>query len=403
MSDFLWQTYHRLVAVSSVTHQRFLYDAISTQHRLLGIVGPRGVGKTTMLLQYIKNELYADGGVFYFSADNIYFNENTLLAFVDKLYLEENIRYFFIDEIHKYPNWNQELKNIYDSFPDAKVIFSGSSSIDLIEGSYDLSRRAKLMHLPGMSFREYLNIKTNSHYQAISLDTLLKDHQRLAAELSQISTLMRYFNEYIEFGYYPIVLQNRDDVYPAIGRVIEKTIYEDIANYYQLKTGNLHHLRRILSFLASIPPGKVNTNNIASHIGIDNKTVNHYLHILEKSGMVQSLMTAAKGKQLLAKPAKIFLDNTTLLAALNTMLASPIDKGTQREIAFMQFITGAGYSAYFPDVGDFQIDGITFEVGGKNKSWQQLSALTNNKYLVKDQILVGSANVIPLYLFGFLY
>jgi predicted AAA+ superfamily ATPase len=403
MMDFLWQTYHRLIAELRITQHRFLYDQLTLEHRLIGIVGPRGVGKTTLLLQYIKENLYQEQNAFYFSADNMYFNNTTLLACVNELYQSRHIRYIFIDEIHKYANWNQELKNIYDSFPDVHIIFSGSSSIDLVAGSYDLSRRAKLLQLPGLSFREYLNFSTEQQWPTVSLEDLLIQHQAIAQDVSQQKQLMEQFNEYLSFGYYPMVFENANDLYDALGNVIEKTIYEDIANFYTLKTNNLAHFKRILNFLASIPPGNINTNNLATNLQIDNKTAENYLDILKRTGMIKMLYPKAHGRQVLTKPAKVYLDNTTLHQAINTFLSEPVEIGTLRELAFMQFLCGAKHTIFYPKLGDFQIEDMIFEVGGKNKIWAQLQEIEGRKFLVKDQLLIGYDNVIPLYLFGFLY
>jgi hypothetical protein len=403
MNTFLWQTYHRLIADVQLDHFRFLYDQLDLNHRLTGIIGPRGVGKTTLLLQFIKNHLYSQENSFYFSADNIYFNNSSILECVDQLYTTQDIHYFFIDEIHKYANWSQELKNIYDSFPKIKIFFSGSSSIDLVEGTYDLSRRARLLHLPGLSFREYLNIKTNNHFQPIAFDTLLTEHQKFAAQLSTVTTINKHFEEYLAFGYYPIVFQNQEYLYEALANIIDKTIYEDIANFYNLKTSNLSHFKSIIHFLASIPPGKVNTNNLANHLGIDNKTALHYLEIMNHTGLIKMLYPVAHGNQILNKPAKIYLDNTTLLTTVNTFISSALDIGTLRELAFLQFTAGANLPVFYSDLGDFKIQDTLFEAGGKNKTWQQLKNYDGKKVLVKDNILLGLKNEIPLYLFGFLY
>ncbi|MFN7096957.1 MAG: ATP-binding protein [Gammaproteobacteria bacterium] len=403
MNDFLWQTYHRLIAETELTNHRFLYDQLNLEHRLTGIIGARGVGKTTLLLQYIKEKLYTQGNAFYFSADSIYFNSITMLEYVDQLYRTQHIQFFFIDEIHKYANWNQELKNIYDAFPKIKIVFSGSSSIDLIEGTYDLSRRARLLFLPGLSFREYLNFKTDNQFPPITFEDLLTNHQALVTQLSSVTTIAKHFEEYMAFGYYPIVFENRDNLYSALSNVIEKTIYEDIANFYNLKTENLSHFKRIINFLANIPPGKVNINNVAKNLSIDNKTAAHYLKILSRSSMIRVLSSFAHGNQILRKPEKIYLDNTTLLSAVSTMISDKIDIGTLRELVFLQLTCGAGLPVFYSEVGDFLIKGTVFEVGGKNKTWQQLKAHNDKKILVKDNILIGSKNEIPLYLFGFLY
>lgn len=403
MNEFLSQTYHRLIAELETTYQRFLYKKINLNNRLTGLIGPRGVGKTTLLLQIIKNELYDTGEAFYFSADNTVFNEISILEYVDDLYQNHGIRYFFIDEIHKYANWSQELKNIYDSFSKAHVFFSGSSSIDLVKGSHDLSRRAQMHHMPGLSFREYLNIKMHREFEVISWDQLMSDHIQLASQLSSIASIASHFNAYLELGYYPIIFENQDDLYQTLLTVIDKTIYEDIANFYHLKTNNLHHFKRILNFLSSIPPARIKVGSIAKHLQIDNKTAENYLSILEQTGLAQPLYPNAHGNQLLTKANKIYIDNTTLLTAMNHYLSNDVDVGTLREIAFLQFISGAKIPIFHADKGDFMVEGFEVEVGGKNKTWQQLKAVSDKKILVKDRISVGSKGVIPLYLFGFLY
>lgn len=180
-------------------------------------------------------------------------------------------------------------------------------------------------------------------------------------------------------------------------------MYEDISNFYSLKTNNLPHFKRILNFLASIPPGNINTNNVAHHLGIDNKTAAHYLEILAKTSMIKMLYAESTGNQILSKPTKVYLDNTTLLAAINTFLSGELNVGTKRELAMMQFLKGANLQVFYPKYGDFKVKDIVFEVGGKNKTMQQLKDVDGKKFLIKDNILVGNKLEIPLYLLGFLY
>lgn len=405
MNELLWDIYNRLINNLDIKAHRFLYNKIDINQRLTGIVGPRGTGKTTLLLQLIKEKLYHDNQAFYFSADSAYFDEHLLLEFVDELYQHRGIRYVFIDEVHKYKNWSQELKNIYDGFPDLKVFFSGSSSIDLIRGTHDLSRRARLLHLPGLSFREYLNIKLELGLPTLSLEQILNDHVKLSIEHSKISNLLMHFSEYLTSGYYPFVFQDiqHEQIYDIIENIVNKTIYEDIANFFNLKTANLNHLRRILNFLASMPPGEVKTNNLAQHLSIDNKTTDHYIEILKRTGLIKLLFANATGNQILTKPQKVYLDNSTLLSAFSNIQGRDADIGNIRELAFLQFFSTAKIKPFYPKKGDFKINDIIFEIGGKNKTWQQLSKISTEKYLVKDNILIGKEGEIPLYLFGFLY
>src|SRR3989338_4913617 len=196
MFESLQMIFYRLLEAVPTTQYRSLYDTFNLNNRLTGLVGSRGVGKTTLLLQYIKQH-HADN-FFYFSADHIYFKEATLYGFVESLFLKEGIDTFFIDEIHQYDNWSQELKNLYDGFPKIKIVFSGSSSLDLVKGSHDLSRRAKMYYLPGLSFREYLNFSLNAHYPIYTFDDLMKNYMKVGHELSNISGLLGYFHRYLQ-------------------------------------------------------------------------------------------------------------------------------------------------------------------------------------------------------------
>jgi hypothetical protein len=405
MIDLLKATYERLINQTETKTYRYLYPSFNLHNRLTGLVGARGVGKTTLLLQYIKNNLYKDRKAFYFSADNIYFNTTSLLDFINRMFLDEGIEIFFIDEIHKYKlgDWSQELKNIYDSFPSIKIVFSGSSSLDLVQGAYDLSRRAKMFRLHGLSFREYLNFKTGSTIEPVSFDLLMKNPQHYDGEWSQIPKIMGHFKDYLHYGYYPFLFEDMMSYYEKISQIIDKTIYEDISQYYPLKTNYLYHLKKILNFLATIPPGQISVHNLANNLSIDDKTVFSYLKLLEETGLTRSVSAKVKGNQVLRKPEKLFLNNTTVLSAINSYLGHSIDKGTLRELFFIQSLEDAGINVFYSKLGDFRADKYVFEIGGKNKKQQQIKEVEMKAYLVKDDILVSAKNQIPLYYFGFLY
>jgi predicted AAA+ superfamily ATPase len=401
MFSSLQMIYQRLLNEVNSTHHRFLYHQFSLDSRLTGLIGPRGVGKTTLLLQTIKNR-FKHKPTFYFSADHIYFAQKTIYAFIEELYLNEGITVFFIDEIHRYANWSQELKNIYDGFPAIQVIFSGSSSLDIIKGGYDLSRRAKLYLLPGLSFREYLNFYTDQKLEPISFDDLVSNHQQYDLLLSSIPRIKGHFNDYLKQGYYPFQKEDPLHYHEKLLAVIDKTIYEDIANFYRLKTENLLHFKRILFFLASIPPGSVSIHNIARNLSLDDKTIANYLILLKDTGLISFVFPSGSGNAVLRRPEKIFIHNTNLHFAITGTVNGKIETGTVRELFFIQSFMGVEKTPNHNKIGDYVVDNFIFEIGGKNKTTQQVKDQTN-AFLVKDDIIVSRRRDIPLMLFGFLY
>lgn len=401
MFNSLQMIYHRLLDEVDTHHFRFLYPQFRLDSRLTGLVGPRGAGKTTLLLQVIKQQ-FSSQTAFYFSADHIYFTTNSIYSLIEELYLHENIHTFFIDEIHRYEKWSQELKNLYDGFPAIRIVFSGSSSLDLVNSGYDLSRRAKMYTLPGLSFREYLNFYCDYRIEAITYQDLIQNHPQFDTLLSSISKIKNHFNDYLKHGYYPFYQEDPVNYYEKLLTVIDKTIYEDIANFYRLKTENLQHFKKILYFLASIPPGNVSVHNIAKNLGLDDKTVANYLQQLKTTGLVQLVHSSANGQALLRRPEKVFISNTNLQNAIAGNINQTIDIGTLRELFFIQSVTGSGKLATYSQIGDYQIDNTIFEIGGKNKKMQQIKD-QENAFLVKDDILVSRRKEIPLMLFGFLY
>lgn len=401
MYEFLKESFERLIDQTDLSLKRYLYEDFQIG-RLTGLVGPRGVGKTTLLLQFIKENLASEKRVFYFSADSLYFREITLLEFINQLYKLEGHRFFFIDEVHKYKNWNQELKNLYDSFPDIKIVYSGSSMLDIIKGSYDLSRRTTIYHLPGMSFREYLHFLDRIDEQPISFSDLILEPQKYK-RLGLLDKILGKFQSYLATGYYPFSFEDPHSFYERVMRMIEKIIFEDIANFHDLKTPHLHLFKRMLSYLVSIPPGEVNINSIAKHIGIAHQTTFHYLTILEQVGLLRMIYPLEGGSQQLKTPHKIFLHNTTLLNTFQQYLGIEANKGNQRELFFIQALKDAQIPVYFSKRGDYRTEKLIFEIGGKNKTAKQLSGLEEKAFLVKDDVLVPGDKVIPLFLFGFLY
>jgi len=393
----------RLLAATDTQHHRYLFDSFNIDNRFTGLIGARGTGKTTLLLQFIKTHFKQQDEVIYVSLDHLYFSDHSLLDFVNEMIEVEGCRYFFFDEVHKHPNWNQILKNIHDSYPDVTVVFSGSSSIDLIEGTHDLSRRGVLFHLAGMSFREYLSFQGIAEVEAISLETLLSNKSEIENQVAEIPKLRGHFRDYLQHGYYPFFLEGVASYQEKLLRVIDKTIYEDIANHYRLNTDKLPYFKRLLSYMATIQPGELSRNNISKHVGLDNKTVQHYLQILQDTGLAELIRDNRAGSQLLKASEKIYLDNPNLYQSISHEIGQQSQIGTVRELFFIKMLRNAGQRVYYSKVGDFEVDGVIYEVGGKGKTAKQIRGVDGSAYLVKDDVLYGGKRDIPLYLFGFLY
>ncbi|MBB71412.1 MAG: ATPase [Legionellales bacterium] len=402
MFSSLQMIFERLLADVDTRYQRYLFHEFTLSNRLTGLVGPRGVGKTTLLLQVIKTQFATTESVFYFSADHIYFKSATLYEFVEGLYLNNGITTVFIDEIHKYSNWSQELKNLYDGFPQLTIIFSGSSSLDLVKGAYDLSRRAKMYHLPGLSFREYLQFFHDIELPQLAFPDLLANAVSLNQAMVAIPGILGHYHHYLQYGFYPFVKDDPLSYYEKILLTIEKTIYEDIANFYNLKTANLVHLSKILNFISTIPPGNINIHNLAKNLNINDKTAASYLTMLNETGLITLIYAAEGGNQGLRKPQKIFFDNTNLHYAISEHSPQATDIGSIRELAFLQATTNAQLTVNYSQQGDFQINEAIFEIGGKNKTRQQVKGL-GNAFIIKDDIIAASHGVIPLLFFGLLY
>ena len=403
MISNLIATYKRVLGAVVYAHHRYIYQRFNIDDRLTGLIGPRGTGKTTLLLQFIKEQIADKDSAIYVSMDNIYFLRHSLLDCVNELYEVYGVRYFFLDEVHKYKTWNQELKNIYDSYPDIKVIFSGSSSIDLVKGSYDLSRRGTLFHMNGLSFREYLLFHDIADIPSVSLQEIMTEHRGLSDKIGSIKKLKGHFKDYLGHGYYPFHLEGIGSYNQKLQRIIDKSVYEDISNFYSLKTENLSYFKLIMTYLATIPPGELNRNNIAKKIGVDNKTVMHYLNILYETGLVELISEDRAGSNILKRKEKIYLDNCDLYMSLSEGSGFPCQYGTLREIFFIKMIQGGGNKIFYSKVGDFSVGTTLFEVGGKGKSLKQIKGNLQDAFIVKDDILHGSRHEIPLYLFGFLY
>lgn len=319
-----------------------------------------------------------------------------------QLYNLEGYRYFFIDEVHQYKNWQQELKNLYDAFPDVSIIYSGNSMLELTQGSHDLSRRAVIYYLQGMSFREYYNLANGKNIKTIALNDLFSEPTKYQ-RLGKLDKVLGHFKKYLKVGYYPFFLKDEHTYYERLARVIDKIIFEDIATCFDLKTQNLSLFKKILGYLASIPPAEINTNNIANNLQTSHQTVFNYLTMLENVGLVKLLYPREGGDQYLRKPQKIFLRNTNLLYTLKQFVGGELNMGSLREIYFTQTMSDSSNDIFYSKKGDFCSQDFTFEIGGKNKTAKQLAGVDEQSFVIKDNILTATQRTLPLFFLGFGY
>ncbi|MCH8524744.1 MAG: AAA family ATPase, partial [Balneolales bacterium] len=388
--ESLYQKFETLLHHTSTNFRRYLYDTIAWDSRMIGIIGPRGVGKTTLILQYIKENLNSKRAL-YVSADDIYFAENKLIDLADDHYKNAG-DYLFIDEIHKYPDWSRELKNIFDSYPDLNIVFTGSSVLDILKGSADLSRRALIYTLQGLSFREYLKLFHHYDITAYSLEEIIRNE----AKLPDIKHPLPLFNDYITRGYYPFGMETELDM--RLSQTIIQTLEVDIPHHANLNVGTSRKLKQLLGIIAESAPFKPNFSKIAEIIGVSRNSLDDYFTYMEKAGLIGQLRTQKKGIRALGKVEKVYLDNTNILFNLGREQSNA---GTVRETFFFNQMR-LKHDIRSTDLADFSMEGYTFEVGGKNKK-QSRRQKEESLILVKDDIEYGYRNVIPLWAFGLNY
>jgi predicted AAA+ superfamily ATPase len=357
---------------------------------MIGIIGARGVGKTTMILQHIKESLDSKIAL-YVSADDMYFGKNRLFELADDFYKNAG-EYLFIDEIHKYTDWSRELKNIYDSFPKLKIIFTGSSVLDILKGSADLSRRAIIYKLQGLSFREYLKLFHNYDAKVYSLEQIVKNEIRL----ENIQHPLPLFNDYLKRGYYPFGIENEINL--RLGQIIVQTLESDIPQYANLNVGTSRKLKRLLSIIAESVPFKPNFSKISEMISVSRNSLDDYFSYMEKAGLIGQLRNETSGIRGLGKVDKVYLDNTNIIFNL---VGERSNVGNLRETFFLNQMRVKN-EVITSKKADFVIEHYTFEVGGKNKQQNQIEK-DGKSFVVKDDIEYGYRNVIPLWAFGLNY
>ncbi len=386
----LYEAMYRLLEQAPVKFHRYLYDEIKWDNHMLGIVGPRGVGKTTLMLQHLRESHAADEAL-YVSADNLYFTDHSLYDVAEEL-VRNGGRYFFIDEVHKYPDWSRELKAMYDSLPDLHVYFTGSSVLDIEKGQADLSRRAPKYVLQGLSFREYLAITHGIEAPCLSLDEILAG----GPLLPQVEHPLPYFKDYLRRGYYPFGTD--PDFETELEQVIVRTLESDIPQFAEMTAATGRKLLKLMTIISTLAPFKPNMTKLASQIQASRNSMEDYLLYMEKAGMIAQLRTGASGLGALGKAEKIYLDNPNIMYAL---VGEGQDVGNVRETFFFNQMR-VRHTVTASKISDFEIAGATFEVGGKNKTQAQLKG-AGRGYVVKDDVEYGHGNVVPIWAFGLTY
>ena len=386
----LYEFFYRKLKNTPVEFFRYKYNQIKWESRAFGLVGPRGVGKSTMLLQYIKQNLDTKDTL-YVSADNLYFAEYKLVDLADR-FVKMGGKHLFIDEIHKYEGWSRELKQIYDSYDDLQIVISGSSILDIYKGMADLSRRMPIYEMQGLSFREYLRLFHSIDVPVYSLKNILT-HK---AVISGVEHPLPLFHDYLKRGYYPF---GRDAEFEIeLMQVINQTMEIDIPMHIKTNISVGRKLKSLIMVVSKSVPFKPVMQKLADVTGISRNDIPDYLIYMERAGMISQLRNATGGLRGLGKVEKLYLDNTNLIY---TLAPERADIGNVRETFFMNQ-TRVCNDVRSSDISDFEIDGKVFEIGGRKKGQKQIES-ADDGYIVKDDIESGYANVIPLWAFGLNY
>lgn len=391
--ESLFITSRELIERVDTTYVRGIHEKIDWDSRLIAILGPRGTGKTTLMLQHIR--LYDNTPeTLYVTADDFYFTTHRLEELAHRFMLQGG-KHLYIDEIHKYKGWSTEIKNIYDKMPDLHVVYSGSSILDLERGGADLSRRKLEYLLPGLSFREYLNITRGWKLHSYSLEEILAG--KVEFPYSEARPL-HLFSEYLREGYYPFFREGNYKM--RLQGVMKQIVEDDIPKFAEMEVASAQKLKKLLYVLAQSVPFKPNNSKLERDLRISRNSLPTYMLYLEKAGLIALLREKASGIKLLEKIEKVYLNNTNEAYALSE--TTP-DIGTIRETVFFAWMRVGNFISSSP-VSDFEVDGYTFEVGGRNKTRKQIATLPLEKsFVVKDDIEYIYQNSIPLWMFGFIY
>ncbi len=395
----LFNLFFQRLAQTSTTFVRYLYSHIDWDSRLIGITGARGSGKTTILLQYAKFQFpNSMNKVLYVTLDHIWFTNNSLFDLGEE-FVRNGGEVLLIDEVHKYKTWAQEIKNLYDFFPQLKIVFTGSSMLEIYKGNADLSRRAVHYVLHGMSLREFILYDKNIELPVFEFDKILENHIEYAGIVNEKIKIMPAFKAYLELGYYPYYKIEKKHYHEQLLNTINTILDVDLPSIETIEPFSIQKIKKLLLVIAQKVPFTPNITDLAGLINVNRNYLLNFLTILEKAQLILLLRQDVSGLKTLAKPEKIYLNN----ANINFALANEKpDIGTIRETFFFNQLQVAA-TVTSAKKGDFKINDVyTFEIGGKNKGHEQIVGV-ENAYLALDNAEYGFGNKIPIWLFGFLY
>lgn len=397
--EALFRKHKALISQVSTKIVRENIKTINWDRQLVAIRGSRGVGKTTLIRQYIKQKYGINAGeALYCVMDSMYFTNHSLLELADRFHMMGG-KHLFLDEIHKYPSWSKEVKEIIDLYPDMRITFSGSSLIQILNADADLSRRVLSYDMSGLSFREFLHFYKNIALPAYSLENILTNADDICEAVNATCHPQKLFEEYLHAGYYPFYDGNETEYYSRIENVVSFIIDQEMTQFCGVEPAYTRKLKAMLMFLAENLPYDVNISKLSSYLEINKTTVLSYLSSMQKAELLHLLYSDNKSVTKMQKPDKIYIHNPNVLCAL----ATQENIGTLRECFAVNQLSVAHSVEYGKAQGDFKVDSkYTFEVGGRDKTFDQIADIPNS-YILADSMEYPVGKKIPLWLIGFLY
>lgn len=396
--DILTRAYRRRLAEVDVSYHRYLFSEIDWDQPLIGIKGQRGVGKTTMMLQRIKESDPSGDRSFYATLDNIWFSDHSLIDLAEEV-IKIGVTHLYLDEVHRLPKWERQIKNLYDSYPGLHIVFTSSSLLMIDHSIGDLSRRVSMHMLPGLSFREFLEFEGHEVRGALGLSDILYSHETIAASISSSLNILPLFKKYMEVGYYPFYKSmRRDDYYNHLEQTVSTVIEYDIPTVEKrIDYETLIKTKRLVAIVSAALPYIPNMTTLSGVMNAGRAQLIKLFDLLDRAGIIRQLFVSVNSPKSLAKPQKILLNNSSLMYALGNPQV-----GAAREAVMASFLS-VNHAVGFPKDGDLIVDGrYLFEIGGKSKGFAQIRNIPDS-FVVADDIEFGFGNKIPLWLFGFLY